>query len=58
MLTVDKSNDYKEGYRDALKMVLDMTIDSVKADQTLLKVIVAAGNGIIEAEQLLELPYN
>ena len=30
MLTVDKSNDYKEGYRDALKMVLNMTIDSVK----------------------------
>ena len=57
MLRSDSTKDYKEGYRDALQMVIDVAAESPEGSE-LIRIMQAANRGIIDADFLIKHPWH
>ena len=56
MLNKESTLDYKQGYRDALQMIIE-TAAEANEGQELYRIMIAANRGIIEAENLINIPW-
>ncbi len=56
MLNKDSTLDYKQGYRDALQMIIETAADANEG-QELSSIMLTANRGIIEAENLINIPW-
>lgn len=56
MLNKETTLDYKQGYRDALQMIIETAAEANEGEE-LQRIMLAANRGIIEAENLINIPW-